>query len=264
MSVTVSTHPLVKHKLALLRDKNTDHPVFRQLVGELAQLLFFEATTDFQMTTVMVKTPLADCRCEVIWERLGILPILRAGLGMAEAILPVLPKASVWHLGLYRDHQTHQPIVYYNKLPAQPNIDMGFVVDPMLATGGSVIEAVNILKKWGLPKIKFIGLIAAPEGVAALEAAHPDVPIHLGVLIRIWMRICTSFRVWEMRVIGNSEPDRKTAIRAPADLLCLVNGWYDNQPIVSRQETVQGGSSLRARRLNFERERISWTRRLDL
>jgi uracil phosphoribosyltransferase len=118
----------------------------------------------------------------VIWERLGILPILRAGLGMAEAILKVLPKATVWHLGVYRDHLSHQPIIYYNKLPPQPNIDLGFVVDPMLATGGSAIEAIKILKKWGLSKIKFIGLIAAPEGVSALQAAHPDVAINLGAI----------------------------------------------------------------------------------
>lgn len=180
--VHVSQHPLVKHKIALLRDANTDTTMFRQLVGEISELLFFEATVDLPTTKLLVRTPLADCPSEVIWQRVGIIPILRAGLGMAEAMLRVLPKATVWHLGLYRDHHTHQPIAYYNKLPPQPNIDIGYLVDPMLATGGSLSAAVTILKKWGLGSIKCVCLIAAPEGVAVMKRDHPDVPLILGAL----------------------------------------------------------------------------------
>jgi uracil phosphoribosyltransferase len=180
--VHVSKHPLVKHKVALLRDADTEPKAFRELVGELAQLLFYEATADLELSPVTVRTPLADCPSEVIWQRVGIIPILRAGLGMAEAMLRVLPKAVVWHLGLYRDHETHQPITYYNKLPAQPNVDVGLIVDPMLATGGSASAAAAILKNWGLKHIKYVGLIAAPEGVTVLRNDHPDVPIYLAAL----------------------------------------------------------------------------------
>jgi uracil phosphoribosyltransferase len=182
MPVHVSEHPLVRHKVALLRDQATQPQLFRELVGELAALLFAEATHDLPLTRRMVQTPLAPCEGHEITDRIGIVPILRAGLGMAEPMLRVLPKARVWHLGLYRDHDTHQPVWYYDKLPAAPNIDLALVVDPMLATGGSVVAAVNRLKKWGVSRIKFIGLIAAPEGVRALQTAHPEVPIYLAAL----------------------------------------------------------------------------------
>jgi uracil phosphoribosyltransferase len=180
--VRISKHPLVKHKIALLRDAATEPKDFRELVGEIAQLLFYEATADLDLSPVTVRTPLAECESEVIWQRVGIIPILRAGLGMAEAMLRVLPKAVVWHLGLYRDHATHQPIAYYNKLPAQPNIDVGLIVDPMLATGGSASTAAAILKNWGLKNIKYVGLIAAPEGVTVMQNDHPDVPLYLAAL----------------------------------------------------------------------------------
>lgn len=182
MPLFVSNHPLIQHKVALLRDVATEPMQFRELVGEIAQMLFYEATADLQLSPVTVRTPLGDCASRVVWQRVGIIPILRAGLGMAEAMLKVLPKASVWHLGLYRDHATHQPITYYNKLPPTPNIDVGFVVDPMLATGGSAAAAVDILKQWGLKKIKFIGLIAAPEGVDVMQIRHSDVPLHIAAL----------------------------------------------------------------------------------
>lgn len=182
MTIKVSGHPLIQHKVALLRDVNTGPPEFRHLVGEIASILFYEATQDLQLTPVTVRTPLGDCASKVIWQRLGIIPILRAGLGMAEAILRVLPKASIWHLGVYRDEQTHQPITYYSKLPPVPNIDVGFVVDPMLASGGSASAAVDILKKWGLKEIKLISIIAAPEGAEMMRLNHPDVPIHLAVI----------------------------------------------------------------------------------
>jgi uracil phosphoribosyltransferase len=180
--IHVSTHPLVKHKIAHLRDARTDPKAFRELVGELSQLLFYEATADLPAGPVNVRTPLADCKSEVVTARVGIVPILRAGLGMAEAMLRMLPSAVVWHLGLYRDHATHQPITYYNKLPPEPNIDVGLIVDPMLATGGSASAAATILKNWGLRRIKYVGLIAAPEGVTVLRNDHPDVPVYLGAL----------------------------------------------------------------------------------
>jgi uracil phosphoribosyltransferase len=180
--IHVSTHPLVKHKVAHLRDAETDPKAFRELVGELSQLLFYEATADLPVSPVSVRTPLGDCKAGVVKTRVGIIPILRAGLGMAEAMLGVLPGAVVWHLGLYRDHATHQPITYYNKLPAEPNIDVGLIVDPMLATGGSASATATILKNWGLKRIKYLGLIAAPEGVTVMRNDHPDVPIYLAAL----------------------------------------------------------------------------------
>src|SRR5262249_37473318 len=136
-TVHVSQHPLVLHKLTLLRDRATDPKLFRELVREVSQLLFFEATRDLEVTPIQVRTPLADCPGHRIAETIGLIPILRAGLGMAEAILEMVPAAQVWHLGLYRDHETLKPVTYYNKLPSKPPIGLAVVVDPMLATGGS-------------------------------------------------------------------------------------------------------------------------------
>ncbi len=180
--VYVSQHPLVLHKLSLLRSKLTEPKKFRELVHEIAQLLFYEATRDLALAPLTVETPLGVCSGYEIAERIGLTPILRAGLGMSEAILDIVPTAHVWHLGLYRDHETLQPVTYYNKLPAQPDIDLSIVVDPMLATGGSAVAAVDILKRWGASRIKFLGLIASPEGVRTLSSAHPDVPIHLAAI----------------------------------------------------------------------------------
>jgi uracil phosphoribosyltransferase len=181
-AVTVSGHPLAQHKLARLRDRATEPPQFRALVHDLTQLLFYEATQDLALAPLTVQTPLAPCEGAQLRERVGLLPILRAGLGMADAILEVLPPAHVWHLGLYRDHETLQPVTYYNKLPANLNFDLWLVVDPMLATGGSAVAAVDVLKRGGARRIKYLGLIAAPEGVAALTAAHPDVPLYLAAI----------------------------------------------------------------------------------
>ena len=180
--VHVSRHPLVLQRLALLRHRDTDPPAFRRLVRELAQMVFFEAAMDLRLAPWTVPTPLADCVAHKLADTVGLVPILRAGLGMAEAILDMVPQAQVWHLGLYRDHKTLKPVTYYSKLPPEPDPDVCFVVDPMLATGGSAVAAMDILKKWGLRRLKFLGLIAAPEGVRALHAAHPDVPIHLAAL----------------------------------------------------------------------------------
>jgi uracil phosphoribosyltransferase len=175
----VSKHPLVRHKQTMLRRTTTDARTFRALVRELSQLLIFEAAYDLKLTPTTVKTPLDDYAGEMVNERIGLLPILRAGLGMVEAALDLIPNAQVWHLGLYRDHETLRPVTYYNKLPAEPTIDRAIVLDPMLASGGSAVAAVEILKNWGMKRIQFIGLIAAPEGVKALQTAHPDVPIYL-------------------------------------------------------------------------------------
>jgi uracil phosphoribosyltransferase len=181
-AVTVSHHPLVLDKLTRLRDRTTEPPVFRALVRDLSWLLFYEAIQDVQLETVTVTTPLAPAAGQRMAERIGLVPILRAGLGMADAILQLVPEARVWHLGLYRDHDTHLPVTYYNKLPADAGLDLALVVDPMLATGGSAVEALTILKKGGVRRLKFLAQIAAPEGVHTLTAAHPDVPLFLGAI----------------------------------------------------------------------------------
>jgi uracil phosphoribosyltransferase len=180
--VQISQHPLVQHKLTLLRRTVTEPKKFRELVRELSQFLLYEATLDLPLHPMMIETPLAPLEGRQIGVQLGLVPILRAGLGMVDPILDLIPTAHVWHLGLYRDHATLEPVTYYNKLPPAANVDLCLVLDPMLATGGSAIAAVDILKQWGAEKIKFLGLIAAPEGVAALSSAHPDVPIHLAAL----------------------------------------------------------------------------------
>ncbi len=182
MTVHVADHPLVRHHLAARRDAATPPQLFRHLVNEISQVLFYEATRDLKLKPATVKTPVADAECAVLAEAIALVPVLRAGLGMANAMLEALPTASVWHLGLYRDHQTLKPVTYYNKLPADHGLDVAFVLDPMLATGGSANEAIRILKAAGVPRIKFIGLIAAPEGVQALRATHPDVPAYLGAI----------------------------------------------------------------------------------
>jgi uracil phosphoribosyltransferase len=181
-SVTVSRHPLVLHRLGQLRDRTTPPPVFRRLVRELAQLLFIEAARDLALDDVTVESPLDPCPAHRLRETIGLVPILRAGLGMAEAILEHVPDAQVWHLGLYRDHDTCQPVTYYNKLNERATLDRCYVVDPMLATGGSAIAAIDILKSLHVPRITHLSLIAAPEGVRALHAVHPEVPIHLAAL----------------------------------------------------------------------------------
>jgi uracil phosphoribosyltransferase len=181
-TVSVSTHPLVLHRLALLRQRDTEPPTFRRLVREMAQMLFFEAAADLRLSAWTVTTPLSECLGQRLLERIALVPILRAGLGMAEAILEMVPTAEVWHLGLYRDHQTLKPVTYYNKLPDKTELDVCFVADPMLATGGSAVAAIDMVKKWGLQRIKYLGLIAAPEGVRTLRTAHPEVPIYLAAV----------------------------------------------------------------------------------
>jgi uracil phosphoribosyltransferase len=180
--VHVSAHPLIQHKLARLRAADTKPPEFRDLVAAISRGLFFEATRELRLAPVEVQTPLTRTTCQQVADHVGLVPVLRAGLGMANAMLEALPEAAVWHLGLYRDHATLKPVTYYNKLPPKPDMDVGIVLDPMLATGGSAIAALDILKKAGTPRLIFAGLIAAPEGVAALQTAHPDVPVFLAAL----------------------------------------------------------------------------------
>jgi uracil phosphoribosyltransferase len=174
-----SKHPLVKHKLSLMRSVDTKPKKFRELIREVAMLLCYEATADLATTEIEVQTPMGNATGQDLSEKIGLIPILRAGLGMVDGIWEMMPGAEVWHIGLYRDEETLQPVSYYNKLPTFPTVQVCLVLDPMLATGGSAIATVNILKKWGAQRIKFVGLLAAPEGITALQKAHPDVPIHI-------------------------------------------------------------------------------------
>jgi uracil phosphoribosyltransferase len=181
-NVYESQHPLVKHKLTLLRDKNTDARKFRELVREISLLLAYEATQDLVIEPKTIETPMGSTTGAVLKERVGLIPILRAGLGMVEGVWEMMPGSEVWHIGLFRDERTLQPVQYYNKLPVSPTVQICIVLDPMLATGGSAAATVDILKEWGAQHIKFMGLIAAPEGIKALHNAHPDVDIHLAAV----------------------------------------------------------------------------------
>jgi uracil phosphoribosyltransferase len=182
MTVHVSTHPLVAHKLTLLRDHTTDHRTFRELIKEIATLLTYEATQDLQLRPRPVQTPLARTNGAELKENVGLVPILRAGLGMVDGVWELLPSAEVWHIGLYRDEKTLKPVEYYNKLPVEPTVSVCIVLDPMLATGGSAVATVNILKNWGVRNIKFMGILGAPEGIKFLQEKHPDVPIYLAAV----------------------------------------------------------------------------------
>jgi uracil phosphoribosyltransferase len=181
-NVYASNHPLVAHKLSRLRDKNTDHKKFRELVREIAAMLAYEATADLVTVARSIETPLSSVIGAELKEKIGLVPILRAGLGMVEGFWEVMPTAEVWHIGLYRDEKTLKPVQYYNKLPVEPTVSVCIILDPMLATGGSAVATADIVKRWGVKKIKFVGLIGAPEGISILQAAHPDIPIHLAAL----------------------------------------------------------------------------------
>jgi uracil phosphoribosyltransferase len=177
-----STHPLVAHKLTRLRDRDTEPKKFRELVREIAALLAYEATADLRTVPRQVETPLTATNGAELAEKIGLVPILRAGLGMVEGIWELMPSAEVWHIGLYRDEKTLKPVEYYNKLPVEPTVSVCLILDPMLATGGSACATVDVLKRWGVTRIKFVGLIGAPEGIARLQKEHPDVPIHLAAI----------------------------------------------------------------------------------
>jgi uracil phosphoribosyltransferase len=180
----VSQHPLVAHKLSLLRDRTTEPKKFRELVRELSWLLGYEAMADLSTQPLTVETPLEPMAGAELEPKVGLVPVLRAGLGMVDAMLELMPSAEVWHIGLYRDERTLKPVEYYNKLPDAATVQVCLILDPMLATGGSSAATVDILKQWGAARIKQVSLIAAPEGVATLSAAHPDVAIHVGAVDR--------------------------------------------------------------------------------
>ncbi len=181
-NVFQSTHPLVKHKLTKLREKATEPKKFRELIREIAMLLAYEATADLALDNAQVTTPMAVASGAFLREKIGLVPILRAGLGMVDGVWEMMPSAEVWHIGLYRDEKTLRPVEYYNKLPVDPTVQVCLILDPMLATGGSAVATVDILKRWGAQRIKFVGIIAAPEGIEVLRSAHPDVPIHVAVV----------------------------------------------------------------------------------
>ncbi len=178
--VTIFDHPLIQHKLAILRNKNTSVKEFRELVGEIASLMCYEAMRDMPTKEVLVETPVATAKCRMLTgKKLAIVPILRAGLGMVDTMVDLVPNAKIGHIGLYRDPETHLPVEYYCKLPEDIDKRYVFVVDPMLATGGSAVAAIDFLKKRGCKKIIMMNIIGCPEGIRAVQEAHPDVDIFM-------------------------------------------------------------------------------------
>ena len=183
--VCVFDHPLIQHKLSVLRDKSTSVKVFRELVSEIAMLMCYEATRDLPLEEVTVETPVAPAKCRRIsGKKLAVVPILRAGLGMVDGMVSMMPNVKVGHVGLFRDPETLEPVKYYFKMPPDIEERDVIVVDPMLATGGSAVAAVDFIKARGGKKIKFMSVIAAPEGVSALMKAHPDIQLYVGCLDR--------------------------------------------------------------------------------
>lgn len=181
--ITIFDHPLIQHKLTIMRDKNTSSKDFRELVSEIAMLMCYEITRDLPTTDIEVETPICKTMSKTLaGKKLAIVPILRAGLGMVDGVLKMIPSARIGHIGLYRDEETHTPVEYYCKLPKDIAEREVIVVDPMLATGGSAIDAITQIKQRGPKSIKFMGLIAAPEGIDALAKAHPDVEIYCAAL----------------------------------------------------------------------------------
>lgn len=179
----IMDHPLIQHKITLLRDKNTGSKEFRELINEIAMLMCYEATRDMPTKSIEIETPICIAKSNVISGRkVAFIPILRAGLGMVDGLLQLVPAAKVGHIGVYRDHDSHTPVEYYCKLPTDIESRDIIVLDPMLATGGSAIDAIRQLKERGCSNIKFMCIIAAPEGIEALSQAHPDVQVYCGAL----------------------------------------------------------------------------------
>ena len=182
-NVYVLDHPLIQHKLAILRSKDTPVKEFRELVGEIAGLMCYEATRNLPLKEVRVETPITTATCHMLaGKKMAIVPILRAGLGMVDSMVGLIPSAKIGHIGLYRDPETHKPVEYYCKLPDDIGNRQVFVVDPMLATGGSAIAAIDFLKQHGCKQIIMMNIIGCPEGVKAVTAAHPDVDIYLAAM----------------------------------------------------------------------------------
>ena len=179
-TVTVLDHPLIHHKLAIMRNKNTGTREFRELVNEIAGLMCYEATRNLPTEEVLVETPITTAKCRMLaGKKLAIVPILRAGLGMVDAMVDLIPSAKIGHIGLYRDPETHEPVEYYCKLPEDVGNRVVFVVDPMLATGGSAVAAIDFLKKHGCRNIIMMNIIGCPEGIKRVTEAHPDVDIYM-------------------------------------------------------------------------------------
>ena len=179
----IMDHPLIRHKLTIMRDKNTGTKEFRELVGEIGMLMCYEATRDLPLKEVEIETPVAVAKTKVISGRkLAFVPILRAGLGMVDGVMRMVPAAKIGHIGMYRDPETHMPVEYYCKLPSDIGERDVIVLDPMLATGGSAIDAISQIKNKGAKSVRFMCIIAAPEGLAALQEAHPDVQIYIGAV----------------------------------------------------------------------------------
>ena len=181
--VTVMDHPLIQHKIGIIRRKEVGSKDFRQMIGEIAMLMCYEATRNLKLQDVEIETPICTTQAkELRGKKLAVVPILRAGLGMVDGMLQMIPAAKVGHIGLYRDPETLEPVEYYCKLPADSSEREVFVVDPMLATGGSAVEAIRMLKNKGVKNIRFMCIIAAPEGVKRMQEAHPDVDVYIGAL----------------------------------------------------------------------------------
>jgi len=180
--VSISTHPVMQHKMTALRDKNTPPPAFYRLVKEIGALLAYEATAALHLETQAIETPLQPMAGQRLAGGIGITPILRAGLGLAEGFREVISEAQVWHLGLRRDERTLQALEYYNRLPHRVDLQVAYAVDPMLATGGSAIDAINVLKKRGIPRLSYVCILAAPYGLLRLSQAHPDIDIYVAAL----------------------------------------------------------------------------------
>lgn len=183
MNINIVNHPLIRHKVSLMRDKNTVPKDFRQLLKEISLLMAYEVTRDLPLVDVEIETPICKCKEKVLGGRsIGVVPILRAGLGMIDGVLELVPTAKIGHIGCYRDPETHKPVEYYCKLPVDAEERTLIVVDPMLATGGSACDAISQLKKRGCQHIRFLCIIAAPEGLKKLQEEHPDVDITVGAL----------------------------------------------------------------------------------
>lgn len=180
--VHISTHPVMRHKMTALRDKNTPPPEFYRLVKEIGALLAYEATANLALEPYPIETPMEPMIGERLAGGIGVTPILRAGLGLAEGFRQVIPEVQVWHLGLRRDEQTLEAMEYYNQLPHKVDLQVCYAVDPMLATGGSAIDAINVLKRRGIPRLSYVGIIAAPYGLLKLSQTHPDIDIYIAAL----------------------------------------------------------------------------------
>ncbi len=178
-NVFVINHPLVRHHLVSLRDRQTSSSTFRRMVQRLSILLTYEAAKDLRLYPVRVRTPLGMADGKVLKQRIGLIPILRAGLGMVDSVFNLINGAEVWHLGFYRDEKTLKPVEYYKKLPRRKPVDVALILDPMLATGGSAVAAVEAMKRWGVKRIKLLCLIAAPEGIRKVHALYPDTQIYV-------------------------------------------------------------------------------------